>query len=305
MSDLTAFHTSLQAAHDAAEKQRVENDKQRVKNNKLRDQVAAANAKAMEETIKCLEAEKVAIEAANASLKVTAEAANAAKDAAEAAAAAVAEGSSIGSGGGMPTAVAEAIAKAVTKAKQAELSKECMYPCGITYPEWPPFNPSVKFNERDPLFVDGHVRALAWRKVWQAIKEHFESAWGEYAHSLFNSTMKIRISMLEKTKAADAMHLFYDGANGKGNATVNPFDPDKARYINAQHEHTAHADRVHHMVVHTFTEFLNMMTIEKAYNTKHAGELIRWRPMLYLHAEAVREIHEAIAAGGGSSAGGR
>ena len=256
----------------------------------------------MEETIKRLEAEKVAIEAANASLKVTAEAANAAKDAAEAAAAAAAEGSSVGGGGGMPTAAAEAIAKAVTKAKQAELSEECTYPRGITYPEWPPFDPSVKFNDKDPLFVDGHVRALAWRKVWQAIKEHFESARDEYAHSLFNSIMKIRISTLDKPKTEDAMHLFYDGANGKGNATVNPFDPDKARYINAQHERAAHADRVHRMVVRTFTEFLNMMTIERASRAKHAGELVRWRPVPYSHAEAVREIREAIDAGGGNSA---
>ena len=56
------------------------------------------------------------------------------------------------------------------------------------------------------------------------------------------------------------------------------------------------------MVVRTFTEFLNMMTIEKAYNAKHGGELVRWRPVPYSHAEAVREIREAIAAGGGSSA---
>jgi hypothetical protein len=195
----------------------------------------------------------------------------------------------------MPTDAAKAIAKAVTKL--AELSEECTYPRGITYPEWPPFDPSVKFNERDPLFVDGHVRALVWRKVWQAIKEHFESARDEYAHSLFNSIMKIRISTLEKTKAADAMHLFYDGANSKGNATVNPFDPDKATWVNTKLKCTAHADRVHRMVVHTFTEFLNMMVIEKAYNAKHGSELVRWRPVPYSHAEAVREIREAIAAG--------
>ena len=35
----------------------------------------------------------------------------------------------------------------------------------------PAFDLSVQFNERDPAYADGHVRALAWRKVWQAIKE--------------------------------------------------------------------------------------------------------------------------------------
>ena len=267
MSDISAFTASLQVAHDAAEAQRVEAAK-------LRDELATANAKIIEETIKRLEAEKVAIEAANASLKVTADAANAARVAAEMSAAAAASGSSDGGGGGMLTAAAKAIAKAVTKAKQAELSEECTYPHGITYPEWPPFDPSVKFNERDPAFVDGHVHALAWRKVWQAIKEHFEAARGEYPHSLFNSIMKIRISALDKPKAEDACHLFYDGANSKGNATINPFDLTKAMWVNAQHECAAHADRVHRMVVHTFTEFLNMMVIEKAYNAKHGGELV-------------------------------
>ena len=40
----------------------------------------------------------------------------------------------------------------------------------------------------------------------------------------------------------------------------------------------AHADRVHRMVVHAFTEFLNMMVIEKAHNAtgKHGGEYVRW-----------------------------
>ena len=52
MSDLSAFHASLQAAHDAAEAQRVELAK-------VRGELAAANQKTMEETIKRLEAEKV------------------------------------------------------------------------------------------------------------------------------------------------------------------------------------------------------------------------------------------------------
>jgi peptidoglycan hydrolase CwlO-like protein len=67
--------------------------------------------KTMEETIKRLEAEKVAIEAANEALRVTASAANAAKDAAEAAAASAASGSSVGGGGGVPTDAAKALAK--------------------------------------------------------------------------------------------------------------------------------------------------------------------------------------------------
>ena len=38
----------------------------------------------------------------------------------------------------------------------------------------------------------------------------------------------------------------------------------RLRAVNAKLERAAHADRVHRMVVHTFTEFLNMMIIEKA-----------------------------------------
>ena len=90
---------------------------------KLREELAAANSKAMEETIKRLEAEKAAIEAANASLKVTADAANAAKVAAEAAAAAAASGSS--GGGSVSTSVADTIAKAMNKTEKAKLHEEC------------------------------------------------------------------------------------------------------------------------------------------------------------------------------------
>ena len=104
MSDIDALHASLQAAHDAAEAGRV-------REAKLRDELAASHQKTMEETIKRLEAEKVAIEAANEALRVTASAANAAKDAAEAAAASAASGSSVGGGGGMPTDAAKALAK--------------------------------------------------------------------------------------------------------------------------------------------------------------------------------------------------
>ena len=57
------------------------------------------------------------------------------------------------------------------KTEKAKLHGECTFPRGITYPAWPAFDLSVQFNERDPAYADGHVRALAWRKVWQAIKE--------------------------------------------------------------------------------------------------------------------------------------
>ena len=66
MSDINAFHASLQAAHDAAEAGRV-------REAKLRDELAAANQKTMEAMIKQLKAEKAAIEAKNV---VTADAAN-------------------------------------------------------------------------------------------------------------------------------------------------------------------------------------------------------------------------------------
>ena len=49
MSDLTAFHAALQAAHDAAEAGRVHEAK-------LRDELAALHQKTMEEMIKCLKA---------------------------------------------------------------------------------------------------------------------------------------------------------------------------------------------------------------------------------------------------------
>ena len=103
MSDIDALHASLQAAHDAVEAGRI-------REAKLRDELAASHQKTMEETIKRLEAEKVAIEAANEVLRVTANAANAAI-AAEAAAASAASGSSVGGGGGMPTDAAKALAK--------------------------------------------------------------------------------------------------------------------------------------------------------------------------------------------------
>ena len=68
--DLTAFTASLQVAHNAAEAQRVETAK-------LREELAAEKTKTMEAIIGRLEAEKVAIEAANTALQVTADAAKA------------------------------------------------------------------------------------------------------------------------------------------------------------------------------------------------------------------------------------
>ena len=176
----------------------------------------------------------------NTSLKVTANAANAARVVAEATAAAVAGGSS--SGGSISMSVADTITKAIKKSDKAKLAEECMFLCGITYPEWPQFDTSVKFNECDPAYVNSHIHALAWCKVWQAIKEHFEAAQDKYAHSLYNKIIKIHISMLEKGEAEDACHLFYDGAKGNGNAVVNPFDLDKAVHVNTKVEHAAHAE---------------------------------------------------------------
>ena len=118
-----AFLASLQAAHDIAKAQRVEAAK-------LRGQLAAANAKTMEEMIKRLGAGKAAIEAVNASLQVTGNAANAAKDAAEAVAAAAAAGGSSG-GGGVSTAAADTIANAMKKGERAKLHEECTFPRGI------------------------------------------------------------------------------------------------------------------------------------------------------------------------------
>ena len=101
---------------------------------------------------------------------------------------------------------------------------------------------SVKFNKNDPAYVDSHVCALVWHKVWQAIREHFEAAQDEYTHSLYNKIMKVCVSALEKGEAADACHLFYNGAKGHGNAVLNPFDLDKAVHVNTKVERTAHAD---------------------------------------------------------------
>ena len=56
------------------------------------------------------------------------------------------------------------------------------------------------------------------------------------------------------------------------------------------------------MVVHTFTEFLNMMIIKNTHNTKHSGEYVCWHPTPYSHTCAVCEIHEAIAARGSGPA---
>ena len=138
----------------------------------------------MQETIKRMEAEKAALKAQNAALKVTSEAATAAKDVAEVAAAAAASGGS-SSGGDASTAkaLADAVAKATTEAAAQKSADEYTYPRGIALPVWPAFDSSVRFNETNKEYLDGHVRALAWRKVWQAVKEHFESVRDEYAHS--------------------------------------------------------------------------------------------------------------------------
>ena len=77
----------------------------------------------MQETIKRMEAEKATLEAQNAALKVTSEAATAAKDAAEAAAAAAAAGG--------PSA--GALADAMLKKAAAKLAEDRTGPRGIAY----------------------------------------------------------------------------------------------------------------------------------------------------------------------------
>ena len=91
-----------------------------------------------------MEAEKATLEAQNTALQVTPDAANAATVAAEAAAAAAASGSS--GGGDVSAAAADTIAKAMKKSEKAKLHEECTFPHGITYPMWPAFDPSVKFD---------------------------------------------------------------------------------------------------------------------------------------------------------------
>ena len=99
----------------------------------------------------------------------------------------------------------------MNKTEKAKLHEECTFPHSITYPEWLAFDLSVKFNECDPMYADGHVCALVWCKVWQAIKEHFKATRDEYAHSFYNKIMKVCIRTLEKGEATDEGHLFYDG----------------------------------------------------------------------------------------------
>ena len=52
------------------------------------------------------------------------------------------------------------------------------------------------------------------------------------------------------------------------------------------------------MVVHTFTEFLNMMIIENTHNTKHGGEYVCWHPTLYSHMCVVQPGLEPAARSG-------
>ena len=157
MSDINALHASLQAAHDAAEAGRVHEAK-------LRDKLAAANQKTMEAMIKQLEAEKAAIEERNTALQVTTDAAKADAAKAEEARVAAEEAAAAGgssSGGGSSAVDPAAIAAAVLAAKSAD---DYTYPRNIALPVFPAFDSSVKFDETDPTYVDGHVHALAWRK---------------------------------------------------------------------------------------------------------------------------------------------
>ena len=227
------FFASLRAAHAAAEAERVESAE-------LGERFSAQEAATMQETIKRMEAKKTALEAQNAALKVTSEAATAAKDAAEAAAAAAA---ARGSSGGSGAPSAKALADAVQKAAAEKSAEGYAYPRSIALPMWPAFDSSVQFNENDPAYADGHVHALAWRKVWQVVKEHFEAVRDEYTHSLYNAIMKVHVSLiLDKDKAARAGHLFHDANSGRGIALADPLALGKAAHINATVELEAHAD---------------------------------------------------------------
>ena len=206
---------AMQAAHAVAEAGRI-------REAGLRDELAAERAATMQETIKRMEAEKAILEERNTTLKVTADAAKADAAKAEAARvaaeeAAVSGGSSSGGGASTAKALADAVAKATTEAAAQKSADEYTYPRGIALPVWPAFDSSVQFNENDPAYADGHVRALAWRKVWQAVKEHFESVRDEYAHSLYNAIMKVRVSPIADKNAAEcAGHLFHDADGSKG-----------------------------------------------------------------------------------------
>ena len=84
---------------------------------------------------------------------------------------------------------------------------------------------------------------LAQRKVWQVVKEHFESVHDEYAHSLYSAIMKVHVSpILDKDDAEHTGHLFHDAASSKGITTTNPLALKKALPVNASVKWEAHAD---------------------------------------------------------------
>ena len=104
-----------------------------------------------------MEAEKATLKEQNKTLEVTVEAAKAEAARVAAEEDADAGGSSKGSSGSR--SAADAIAKAMKSSKKAKLHEQCTFPHSITYPEWPTFDPSVKFDKTDPLYVDGHMSA--------------------------------------------------------------------------------------------------------------------------------------------------
>ena len=65
----------------------------------------------------------------------------------------------------------------------------------------------------------------------------------EYAHSLYNAIMKVRVSPIaDKVAAARAGHLFHDADSSKGIALPDPLTLKKAVHVNASVEQEAHAD---------------------------------------------------------------
>ena len=199
----------------------------------------------MQEMIKHMEAEKATLEAQNMTLQVTANAAkaDAAKaEAARVAAEAAASGSLSSSGSALSAMDPATIVVAALTTKSAD---DYTYLCSIALSAFLVFDSSVQFDERDPAYANSHVHALVWRKVWQAIKEHFEAARDEYTHSLYNAIMKVCLSLIKvKADAVKAGHLFHDAAGGKGDTLTNPLVLAKAAHVNATVDHEDHANRV-------------------------------------------------------------
>ena len=118
--------------------------------------------------------------------------------------------------------------------KTGELNEVCTGLTGITYPKWPEFDSSVKFNENDPAYTNGHIHALACRKVWQAAKEHSESVRDEHVHAIYNSIIKVHISTLPKDQAESVGFFSIMAPTVMAICTIaDPLVLDKVAHVNA------------------------------------------------------------------------